>query len=74
MNFYFTSHIQLWFIHNIRKVYHEIKIFQLTFFQIGKKMLMYSAQSNMKKVSLELGGKSPLVIFDDADGKAQSEG
>lgn len=25
------------------------------------------AQSNMKKVSLELGGKSPLVIFDDCD-------
>ncbi|XP_044757600.1 aldehyde dehydrogenase [Coccinella septempunctata] len=35
--------------------------------EIGKKMLAYSAQSNMKKVSLELGGKSPLVVFDDAD-------
>lgn len=35
--------------------------------EIGKKMLIYSAQSNMKKVSLELGGKSPLVIFDDAN-------
>jgi len=27
-----------------------------------------SAKSNLKRVSLELGGKSPLVIFDDADG------
>jgi acyl-CoA reductase-like NAD-dependent aldehyde dehydrogenase len=28
-----------------------------------------AAKSNLKKVSLELGGKSPLVIFDDADSK-----
>jgi len=27
-----------------------------------------SAKSNLKRVSLELGGKSPLVIFDDVDG------
>lgn len=27
-----------------------------------------AANSNLKRVSLELGGKSPLVIFDDADG------
>jgi coniferyl-aldehyde dehydrogenase len=26
-----------------------------------------AAKSNLKPVSLELGGKSPLVIFDDAD-------
>ncbi|KAM1376710.1 hypothetical protein PS1_038697 [Malus domestica] len=26
-----------------------------------------ATKSNMKQVSLELGGKSPLVIFDDAD-------
>jgi acyl-CoA reductase-like NAD-dependent aldehyde dehydrogenase len=26
------------------------------------------AKANLKKVSLELGGKSPLVIFKDADG------
>lgn len=25
------------------------------------------ADSNLKKVSLELGGKSPLIIFDDCD-------
>ena len=26
-----------------------------------------AANSNLKKCSLELGGKSPLIIFDDAD-------
>lgn len=26
-----------------------------------------AARSNLKSVSLELGGKSPLLIFDDAD-------
>ena len=34
---------------------------------IGKTIMESCAQSNLKKVSLELGGKSPLIIFDDAD-------
>lgn len=34
---------------------------------VGKLILEAAAKSNLKKVSLELGGKSPLVIFDDAD-------
>ncbi|HJS28540.1 MAG TPA: aldehyde dehydrogenase family protein [Anaerolineales bacterium] len=34
---------------------------------VGRKILMASAGSNLKKVSLELGGKSPNVIFADAD-------
>ncbi|KAJ8980941.1 hypothetical protein NQ317_000951 [Molorchus minor] len=35
--------------------------------EVGQKILAYAGQSNLKNVSLELGGKSPLVIFDDAD-------
>jgi len=31
----------------------------------GKKFLQYSAESNMKAVWLETGGKSPNIIFDD---------
>lgn len=29
--------------------------------------IMKGAATNLKKVSLELGGKSPLVVFDDFD-------
>lgn len=35
--------------------------------ETGRKILRGSAYSNLKKVSLELGGKSPNVIFADAD-------
>ncbi|ESP04553.1 hypothetical protein LOTGIDRAFT_237306 [Lottia gigantea] len=34
---------------------------------IGKTIMESCARSNLKKVSLELGGKSPLVIFSDCD-------
>lgn len=33
----------------------------------GRAVLIAAAKSNMKHVSLELGGKSPALIFDDAD-------
>lgn len=32
---------------------------------VGKRMLQYSAQSNMKVVMAECGGKSPHIVFDD---------
>ena len=38
-------------------------------FQIGHLILKSAADSNLKRVSLELGGKSPLVVFEDADSK-----
>ena len=34
--------------------------------EVGK-LLLKAAAGNLKKVTLELGGKSPVVIFDDAD-------
>ena len=33
--------------------------------EVGCKLLEYSAQSNLKKIILELGGKSPFVLLDD---------
>lgn len=35
--------------------------------EVGRKVMQAAALSNLKQVSLELGGKSPLLIFDDAD-------
>lgn len=35
--------------------------------EVGKLIMKAAAESNLKKVSLELGGKSPLVVFDDVD-------
>ena len=33
----------------------------------GRRIQEAAAKSNLKRVSLELGGKSPSIIFDDAD-------
>ena len=35
--------------------------------EVGRKILLASSESNLKRVSLELGGKSPQIIFADAD-------
>eukprot|EP00037_Helgoeca_nana_P008640 m.76910 g.76910 ORF g.76910 m.76910 type:complete len:499 (-) comp19062_c0_seq1:137-1633(-) len=34
---------------------------------VGKKIMTMAANSNLKKTSLELGGKSPLIVMPDAD-------
>jgi len=34
---------------------------------VGKLIQQYAAQTNLKKVTLELGGKSPLIVLEDAD-------
>jgi len=34
---------------------------------IGRKVMEAAAKSNLKNITLELGGKSPTIIFDDAD-------
>ena len=33
----------------------------------GRRFLKYSAESNLKKIVLECGGKNPAVVFDDAE-------
>ena len=33
----------------------------------GKRVMADAALANLKEVTLELGGKSPLIVFDDAD-------
>lgn len=34
---------------------------------VGREVMAQAAKSNLKNVTLELGGKSPNIIFDDAD-------
>lgn len=49
---------------------HHMKVRKIAFTGstlTGRAILKASAESNLKKVSLELGGKSPTIIFDDAD-------
>jgi len=42
--------------------------------EVGKLMLRYAGESNMKRVALECGGKSPHVVMADADITAAAEG
>jgi aldehyde dehydrogenase (NAD+) len=42
--------------------------------EVGKLIMQAAARSNLKRVTLELGGKSPNVIFADADLDAAIEG
>ena len=35
--------------------------------EVGKYFLRYSGESNMKRLALECGGKSPFVVFSDCD-------
>jgi acyl-CoA reductase-like NAD-dependent aldehyde dehydrogenase len=42
--------------------------------EVGKLMLRYAGESNMKRVALECGGKSPHLVLVDADIAAAAEG
>ena len=41
--------------------------------EAGRDVMQSAAWSNLKPVTLELGGKSPMIIFDDADMEASVE-
>ena len=44
-----------------------LKLFEML--QVGRLIQEASAKSNLKKVTLELGGKSPNIVFADCDRK-----
>ncbi|CCH46683.1 Retinal dehydrogenase [Wickerhamomyces ciferrii] len=37
--------------------------------EIGREILISSGESNLKKISVELGGKSPNIVFNDVESK-----
>ena len=42
--------------------------------EVGRLLIQASGASNLKKLTLELGGKSPMIVFDDADVEAAVRG
>ena len=49
---------------------HHMDIDKLAFTgstAVGREVMKAAANSNLKNVTLELGGKSPNIVFDDAD-------
>jgi len=49
-------------------MHHDVKKIAFTGSTgVGRKIMECSANSNLKKVSLELGGKSPNIVFDDCN-------
>lgn len=48
--------------------HHDVDVVSFTgSTDVGRLFLKYSAESNLKEIVLECGGKSPQVVFDDAN-------
>jgi 1-pyrroline dehydrogenase len=52
----------------------DVRLVSLTGDVATGKTIARTAAETLKRVHLELGGKAPMVIFDDADAKAVAEG
>jgi 1-pyrroline dehydrogenase len=52
----------------------DVRLVSLTGDVATGKIIARTAADTLKRVHLELGGKAPMVIFDDADPKAVAEG
>jgi 1-pyrroline dehydrogenase len=52
----------------------DVRLVSLTGDVATGKLIARNAADTLKRVHLELGGKAPMVVFDDADPKAVAEG
>lgn len=52
-------------------VHPDIRVISFTGSTEVGQLIMKAASTNVKHVKLELGGKSPLIIFADADCKSK---
>ena len=52
----------------------DVRLVSLTGDVSTGKLIAKNAADTLKRVHLELGGKAPMVVFDDADAKAVAEG
>ena len=56
-------------------LHHDVDMVSFTgSTEVGKLMLRYAGDSNLKRVALECGGKTPHVVMADADIAAAAEG
>lgn len=53
----------------IDRLHGKSILLSTVYWQIGRIIMQVASAVNLKRVTLELGGKSPLVVFNDADGK-----
>lgn len=54
--------------------HHDVRLVSLTGDVATGKAIARNAADTLKRVHLELGGKAPMVVFDDADPKAVAAG
>lgn len=59
-------------LNNMCNTLYEYYNMATYYIQVGKIILQASGGTNIKRTSLELGGKSPCVIMDDADRKSNT--
>src|SRR6185312_3034176 len=52
----------------------DVRLVSLTGDVATGKLIARTASDTLKRVHLELGGKAPMVVFDDADPEAVAEG
>ena len=65
------TYLEAWHKNGLSMVFNPIVLLFSFFFQVGRIIMQGAAKVNLKRVTLELGGKSPAVVWKDADCKGK---